>query len=496
MVCRWVEANVRLGPGDYYGKRFRLTGFQRRWVHRLFEYWPETGLFRYKRALFGTAKGNGKTPFEGALGAEGLAGPTAPVSPLVLVAASSLGQSNLVFGDLSAGITHDDSPLKPYVEALDKSIQLLTGPGEIKRVAAAAGSNDGPRATRLLADEVHEWVGKLANVFDILDGSIGKRDNAFTVGISTAGSDKQNTLLGRWYSRGVALAKGEVTDDASLFEWHETPADVEVPERIVTPADLKQWRLAVSYANPALIDGRFLHEDYIRSRFDGAQTIERHKWERYHLNRWTRSAVRWLPAGRWDDCAAAGELEPRSSVVMAFSGTYDRDSAGLVAVDMESGRMVRLGVWEPSESDPDADTYEVPADEVQDAVRRAFDTYRVHRLVVNPNGWHSEAQGWARAYGDRVVAEFDWMHQLKRRHDACSLFFTSVLTGEIVHGGDAVIGRHLDSATLKETAEGAWIMKASRTGPPIDLAVAGVLAWDARGALGSHKRGSGRLVTF
>ena len=498
VVSNWIEANVRLGPGDYYGQPFKLTTFQRRWIYRLFEYYPEDGHYRYKRALFGTAKGNGKTPFEGALGAEGLAGPTAPVSPLVLVAASSLAQSNLVFGDMKLGITHDDSPLKPYVLPYDRIIQLKEGVGEIRRVAAVAGSNDGPRATRLLADELHEWLGKLADVFDILDGSIGKRRDAFTVGISTAGSDPE-TLLGRMYARGKALHSGELVDDATLFEWYETPENVEVPQVIRTDADLAQWRKAIRYANPALTDGGFLHESYVRSRFDGAQAIERYKWVRYHLNQWTRAASRWLPAGKWEACEERRELREGEEIILSFSGTYDRDSAGLVAVALSDGHLTRLGSWEPPlEGEIGLETaYEVPAAEVKQAVAAAFARFKVKRFVINPNGWHSESLEWATAWGPRIVVTFDWTHQIKRKHDACSKFYTSVLTQTLTHDGDPVLARHLDSATMKETAEGAWITKIKRNGPPIDAAVCAVVGWDTYAAMtGAAGRRSAKLVTF
>jgi len=493
IVCKWIEANVRLGPGDFYGQPFKLTQFERRWVYRLFEYYPETKLFRYKRALFGTGKGNGKTPIEGALGAEGLCGPTAPISPLVLVSAASLSQSNLVFGDLKEGITHEDSPLRPFVDGLELSIQLKDGAGEIKRVAAVAGTNDGPRATRLLADELHEWTGKLADVFDVLDGSIGKRQNAFTAAISTAGSDL-NTLLGRMYLRGKALAKGEIVDDEMLFEWYEIPETVEVPEKIVTDADLAQWRLAIRHSNPALEDGGFLHESYIRSRYDGAQAIDLNKWMRYHGNRFTRSVSRWLPPGRWDTLKEpTPELDKIPEAVLAFSGTYDRDSAGLVAIFPDHNYMTHVASWEPQETDQD---YEVPTDEVKAVVKQFMETHRVKRFVCNPNGWHGEVQDWTTAYGDRTVVIFDWTHMIKRKHDACSKFYTSVLTGEITHDGDPAVARHLDSATQKETAEGAWITKASRTGPPIDLAVAAVVGWDQVTSDPRRRKRSGKLITF
>lgn len=500
---------MRLGPGDFFGRPFKLTGFERRWVHRLFEYYPEfvspdypLGIFRYKRALFLTGKGNGKTPFEGALGAEALAGPTAPISPLVLVAASALVQSNLVFGDLRQGITHDESPLKPFVRDYDLAIELVDGPGEIRRVAAVTGSNDGPRATKLLADELHEWTGRLGDVFDVLDGAIGKRVNAQTVGISTSGTDK-HSLLGRMYDRGVAIATGELTDDETLFECYEIPGEnnaagvppVEVPDVIRTEADIEQWRRAILWANPALVDGGFLHESYLRSRFDGAQQIERYKWMRYHGNIWTRSEKLWLPAGKWSACQHRRDLVDGEEIVLAFSGTYDRDEAGLIGVARSDGYVFHVGSWEPppGATPEKAALYEVPHGEVKAAVKQVGERYKVKRFVANPNGWHGEVSDWTDTYGDKVVVSFDWMHQLKRKHAACSQFFTSVVTGDLSHDGHPAIGRHLDSVTPKETAEGTWIERAERDGPAIALAVAAVLGWDQMAALG-RKRKSGRAM--
>lgn len=502
VVSDWIEDNVRLGPGDYYGQPFRLTSFQRRWIYRLYEYYPDTNAFRYKRALFMTGKGNGKTPFEGALGAEGMCGPTAPVSPLVLVAASSLAQANLVYGDLRAGMTHDDSPLKPFLNDFDLSIQFKDGsPGEIKRLAAVAGSNDGPRATRFLADELHEWTGRLADVFDVLDGAIGKRRNAFTAGISTAGSDLE-TLLGRMYVRGKAIASGEIVDDSTLFECYETPANVEIPEKIRTDADLAQWRTAIAHANPALApgEGGFLMESYIRSRFDGAQAISRYKWLRYHCNQWTASDEQWLPPGRWSECLREGRdavIEPRAPVALAFYGDYEGASAALAAVSWD-GLVIPLGCWEPPIDGTEAQRaeYEVPRREVRATVRHAMATYQVKRFVVAPNGWHGEASDWVDEYGDKIVVEFDWSRQAKRKHDACSKFYTSTLTKEVGHDGNEALARHLSNAVPKQTSEGDWIARNGRSGPPIALAVSAVLGYDAMAVLARTKKATGKLVTF
>lgn len=114
--------------------------------------------------------------------------------------------------------------------------------------------------------------------------------------------------------------------------------------------------------------------------------------------------------------------------------------------------------------------------------------------MVNPNGWHGEMQGWTTDYGDKVVVEFDWMHQIKRKHDACSKFYTSVMTRELDHIPNHALARHLESATLKETTEGAWITRISRQGPSIALAQAAVIGWDQVAAQAKVKKGT--LHTF
>jgi phage terminase large subunit-like protein len=464
-VCRFIEENVRLGPGDYYGEPFKLTSYQRRWIWRLFEYYPDTGIYRYKRALFGTGKGNGKTPFEATLGVACLAGPTAPLSPLVLVAASTKDQADLVFGDMREGIRHDGCPLKPFLEPMQFSIQRKDGPGEAKRVAAVDGSNDGPRATVLLADEVHEWLGRLENVFTILDGAIGKRRNAFTVGISTAGHD-QTSLLGKQYAYGKKVASGEIVDDAFLFEWYEAP------DHLTDLDDPEVWDEAVRWANPALAEADFLTRDYIRSRFDGAQAIPRYQWERYHLNRWTAAESMWLPPGAWEACAEKREVE--GSVTLAFAGTYSNDSAALVGVT-EAGYVFVIDAWE-SDSDLGVDRAAVSA-----AVKNAIETYHPWRMVCNPIGWTAEVQSWEDAYGGAIVA-FEWAHQMKRKAAACSRFYSAVIDKKLSHSGDPCLARHLGAVMVKETTEGAYISKGGRESMrKVELAVAAVMAYDQIG---------------
>ena len=58
-VCRWIERHCVLGEGDYFDQPFRLRSWQRRFLYRLYELNPD-GSRRYRRALLGLPKGNGK----------------------------------------------------------------------------------------------------------------------------------------------------------------------------------------------------------------------------------------------------------------------------------------------------------------------------------------------------------------------------------------------------------------------------------------------------
>jgi phage terminase large subunit-like protein len=72
-VCRWIERHCVLGEGDYFGQPFRLRPWQRRFLYRLYELNPD-GTRRYRRALLGLPKGNGKTPLAAAIAAYELCG--------------------------------------------------------------------------------------------------------------------------------------------------------------------------------------------------------------------------------------------------------------------------------------------------------------------------------------------------------------------------------------------------------------------------------------
>jgi phage terminase large subunit-like protein len=135
-----------------------------------------------------------------------------------------------------------------------------------------------------------------------------------------------------------------------------------------------------------------------------------------------------------------------------------------------------IDVWEKPDRDPD---WTVDRTAVDLAVDRMMDTYQVQRLECDPMGWASELEKWVERYGDDIVLALPNTRQ--RMAPACSRFYTAVVQGDLTHDGDVRLARHIGNAAVKETVDGAYITKDGRSSPrKIDLAVAAVIAYDAR----------------
>lgn len=476
-VCTWIESNCVFGEGDWLGQPVRLQPEQKRFLWRLYEYWPATGERRYTRALRGMAKGAGKSPIAGCVGAYELMGQV-HAAPRVIIGAASLKQANLVFGDMRQAIAKSPT-LGPLADCLDLEIELRDEDGVAERIAAVAGANDGARATCFIADELHEWTGRLERVFLIVEGAISKRVGAFTLSITTAGSDLESEC-GRQYELGKQLATGELVDDSVLFEWWEAPAlrtDQGHEEDGLDVEDPEQWEIAVRAANPNL--GVFASLENVRSRWEGAKRIPRHEFFRYYFNRWTRTQSEWIPAAKWKSRALERQLLPHQPVVLGFRGSYDNRSAAIIG-STEDGHLFEVGVWD-DEADLD---YQVPRLEVETTLEEAMRTYRVRRLCWDPPGWHEEGERWSETWGQRVAVRSESRRTTSFTAD-CGRFYTAALTGTLSHDGGDGLTRHVKNAQPRPGPGGTYIVSGRQEASG---AFAAVLAYSQ--AKGTKKGGT------
>jgi phage terminase large subunit-like protein len=204
--------------------------------------------------------------------------------------------------------------------------------------------------------------------------------------------------------------------------------------------------------------------------------IPLHEYCRYHLNLWVEpDEERWLPPGVWESLQQDREIPLGSRIVLGFDGSYSGDSTALVAASVEQTPHLQvLGLWEhPGGNVP----WQVDHDDVEARVQRAFRDYEVVEMSADPPYWAQQLTRWQEQYGeDRVIAFNTFVR--KRMAAACSSFYQAATTDGISHDGNPALARHIYNATLKESAQGAYITKQSSSSPmKIDAAIAAVIAY-------------------
>jgi phage terminase large subunit-like protein len=480
LVCKWIERYLVHSEGDYYGRPFRLIDHHRKFISKSYELNPD-GSRRYRRALLGLAKGNGKSELAAALAIAELAGPVcfdgwkepsaataglnyrkpkgkARTAPDIPVAAASFEQADLCFKAARSMITA--GPLKNFFDVWDTEILPKDGPGRMYRVAAQAGTNDGLRPTFFIADELHEWVAQKERVHLVLSNGTMKRADTWQLAISTAGWDS-TSLLGKLYSHGKRVEAGEESDPAFLFEWLEASKDYDL-------TDEQQLRAAIKSCNPGV--GSFLNIESIVEKYE---TLPLHEFERYFLNRWTSAPERWLPSEAWNACSRLSYNITKSvPCVLGFDGSYSGDSTAIVGCTLEEKpHIFVVDCWEKDSPD-----WHVSPPDVMQTIRNFTATHNVKQIGCDPHRWAHELA----ILEEEGLPIVSWpSHTPALMSPACQAFERAVLSGSLSHDADPRLERHLNNCVVKIDSRGPRITKVSKDSPhKIDLAVAAVFAYD------------------
>jgi hypothetical protein len=177
-------------------------------------------------------------------------------------------------------------------------------------------------------------------------------------------------------------------------------------------------------------------------------------------------------------------------ITLGFDGSQFHDGTGLVATHLKTGYTWVLGVWE---CPLNAKDWQVPENEVDKAVRDAFEIYNVWRMYADPPYWQSWIAKWAGEYNkdtkpsEAKIVEW-WTNRRKQMSYALEDFETAIKTGDISHDGNKALARHVANSykrdlNLKdEQGKPLWLISKERSDSPnkIDLCMAAVLSWTAR----------------
>ncbi len=317
MVADWIEKYLVHAEGDYFGRRFRLHHYPRDFVERLYVT-DRSGRRVVRRALLGLPKGNGKTELAAAIGIAELAGPFAPISPLVIVAAAAFEQADLVFG--AARTMINEGPLAAYFETYDTEMLPRDGkPGVMCRIAAAAERMTAPG--RRASSPTSCTSGPAARSGCISSPPTASPSAATRWSSTSPPPARTLTRCSAGCSPTAASsrrAKSETTTSCSPGAPRLTSGTSTTPLSCVPP-----------FGKPPAIEAAFLDEDRLVARF---AEIPRFEFERYHLNRWVDDDEACVPAATWAVAAdSEREVPAGTPIVIGFDGSATRGNTALVA---------------------------------------------------------------------------------------------------------------------------------------------------------------------
>lgn len=287
-AVKFIEL-LKLHEGRLAGQRFKLAKWQRRIVQRIYGDTDDNGLRKVRTVFILLPRGNGKTTLCAGLGLLHLVGPEREPGGQVIVAASDREQASIAFRAAS-GMIAQERALKSRTKVLPsyKSIQHAGSRSEMRAISHEAYTKHGMSISCLIADEVHAWPKR--EMWDVLRGSMGKREEPLTIVITTAGSGVDNLAHGL-YDYAKKVADGTVVDETFLPIIFEADKEADWLDEDV-------WRAV----NPAIASG-FRRIEEMRESARQAQEMpaEREAFKRYYLNMWSDGAPDpWLDMDVYD----------------------------------------------------------------------------------------------------------------------------------------------------------------------------------------------------
>jgi phage terminase large subunit-like protein len=436
---------------------FVLTFWQAWLICALLEENPETGYLRYRRAIVGVPRKNGKTAIAAILTLYHLVFSNG--GEQIFCVANDLKQARIVYNECERWVKANPYLRKRIMLRRDYMMNIKTG--VILRPLPADGkSAQGLGPTFTTYDELHE-APKNGELWEAMAQGSANRKESLLLGITTAG-DNKDSLLGSLYEYGKKVASGEIDDPYFGFFWWEAPETDD-------PTDPETWRKA----NPSLGEG-LLEADDFEAALKASEGSDLFGFMRYKLNQWVRiTGASFIHPWNWDKaCKPSGKIPKGAKVSIGFDGSRNNDSTGLVLMDIETGIFELAYAWEKNNQ---GDHWKVPRHEVEEAVEKLFEDYDVQMLYGDIAYWGTDLDNWAARWPGRIYA---CQGNSMRMGPITVNFLTDIHKPAIFHTGDERLTKHAMNAVMTEKGLPAKEKRNSKN--KIDFLQCAILANEAR----------------
>jgi hypothetical protein len=394
-IIDWAEGRTdEPGLTDYQsGEDWRFTPGQKRFLILWYAHTP-AGRWVYRRGAKRGAKGTGKDPFGGALCNIELVGPSQLVQryhdgktawygerhsmPLVQIASNSEAQSKDVLRVANALL---GKAARAYYD-LDcgetRTIIKGTG-GRTEVLTASESSAEGDPATFIFLNETHHMTESSGGhrVARVSRRNVGKSPahlQARMVDGTNAHAQGQDSIAERTYSAWRAQVEGKTPRVDILYDSIEAPPDTDLFDD-----NSRRTGLQAAYADAPWADLERLDGEVLDPETPIADSI------RYYLNGLAAAEDAWVEPLKFNALARADIIvPPGDQIAMFLDCSKSGDATGLVASRLSDGHVMTLGKWERPAGKA-GEGWLAPRDEVDGAVRWAFEQYRVVWFGVDPS---------------------------------------------------------------------------------------------------------------
>ena len=208
----FIEKYCKQSKGRWAGKPLKLELFQKAMLQSLFGFVDkDTGLRKYKKAIFFVARKNGKSVLDSAIATYMLTKDNEGGAEIYSVA-TKREQSKIVWEE-SKRMIKKSPILAKRIRCLIGGIYYDANDSYFRALASDSNSLDGLNAHLVIADEVHAWKDK--NLLDVMYDSMSARTQPILLETSTMGTVRQN-VFDIEYDYASQVVDGVVNDETLL----------------------------------------------------------------------------------------------------------------------------------------------------------------------------------------------------------------------------------------------------------------------------------------
>jgi phage terminase large subunit-like protein len=444
-VADFARTFLHVDKGFKAGEPLQVTPWQADLLDAIYERRAD-GKRRYRRAVVGLGRKNGKSLLgsvialhgliEGGLGAE------------VYAAAGDRQQARIVF-EVARKQVQQSAALSGICKIYRDSITVPATGSVFRVLSSDAALQQGLNPSTVVFDELH--VQKDDELWDALTLGSGARRDALIVAITTAGYDL-DSLCGRMYRYGKSVAAGEAADDAFGFWWWQANDDCKLDDR-------DEW----VRANPNMPIGLLDEEDMEIAIRQTSESAVR----RYRLNQFTRAQESWLPTGTFETMRSDRMLDVDLPTYVGIDMALKHDSIAVVCAQPQDDVIVtRAKIWHPQEVGLDVA-------EVESYLRMLHNTLNVREFAYDPAYFQRSAEQLA----DDGLPMVEYPQNRQRMVPACGNAYELIVNRRVVHDGAPQFIDQVLSAAQRLTDDG-WRLSKGKSKRKIDAAIALVIALD------------------